>query len=85
MVQKSFIIIEAEQERADDPLSTLKPFPVSKTSDDAVGASMRLDLLHPLAVPGLIGKIKAFGDHSIRPAARLLEPPPGVRHVPACG
>jgi hypothetical protein len=76
VVKQAVIIIEAEQQRTDDLPARHAAFAIAKTADDAIGASMLLDLLHAFAVSKLIGQITPLGDDAIAAAPRGLQPLP---------
>ena len=60
MVELAGIVIEAQQQRADEAAVAL----VAEAADDAIGRAQALDLDHrPLA--GLIGIVEALGDHAV--------------------
>jgi hypothetical protein len=58
MIEQSFVIVEAEQQRADH----FAALGISKASDDAIGRAVRLDLFHAIANAGAIGQIGSLGD-----------------------
>src|SRR3954469_24755270 len=61
MVQRSVVIKQAEQQRADGLLSVQFVCGIAKPADHAIGAAEFLDLLHALAIAGLIGQVNALG------------------------
>ena len=67
-MKQAFGIIQSEEDRSHDLAAGLKIFPVAKTADHAVRASVPLYLLHPITVTGLIRKIEAFRDDAVASA-----------------
>ena len=67
MVERAFVVVEAEQQRADDAFAVLVP---PESGHHAVGGPRVLDLEHrPLA--GLVGGIVRLRDHPVE--TRALE------------
>ena len=64
-MKQSFGIIQSEEDRSHDLGPALKIFPVAKTADHAVRASVSLYLLHSVAATGLIRKIEALRDDTV--------------------
>ena len=81
MVELAGLVIEAQQQRADEAAVAL----VAEAADDAIGRAQALDLDHrPLA--GLIGIGEALGDHAVGGAfARVAEPALGLGAVAGGG
>src|SRR4051812_38889634 len=74
VMQQPCIVVEAEQQRTDDFPPVQSVGRVAKPADDAVGAAKILDLLHAVAIAGLVWQVDAFGDPAVKTAARLAEP-----------
>ena len=74
MVEQALIVVEPEQQRADDWLALV----VAEAADHAVGAAVVLDLLHAGAVAGLIRQVAPLGDDAVERRADLLEPFLGI-------
>src|SRR4051812_33854830 len=73
-MQQACVVVEAEQQRAHDVLSVEFVRSVAKPADDAVGAAKILDLLHAVAIAGLVWQIETLGDDAVKTAAGLREP-----------
>ena len=74
MVQQPFVVIEAEQQRADYLPAVDLVGRIAEAADHAIGAAEFLDLLHAVAVAGLIGQVDPLGDHAVTAAAGLCQP-----------
>src|ERR1041385_973338 len=74
MMQQPPIIVQTEQQRADHLLARKLVGRVAKAANDAIGAAKFLDLLHAVAVAGLIRQVETLGDHAAGAAAP--RPPP---------
>src|SRR6201995_1826617 len=74
MVQQSLVIVEAEQQRADHLPPVDLVARVAEPAYHAIGAAQFLDLLHAVAIAGLIGQVDALGDHAVTAPARLRQP-----------
>src|SRR5262249_44543453 len=61
MMQQALLVVEAEQQRADDILSFIVP----EATDHAVGAAVVLDFLHAGAVARAIFDIAPFRDDTV--------------------
>jgi hypothetical protein len=76
VVEDAIVVVQAEQERADDV--SLRGIP--KAADDAVRGANPFDLLHSGSLGALIRKVESLGDDSVRsrvigkPCARLGRP-----------
>src|SRR4051812_19643055 len=84
MVQQTLVIVETQQKRTHHLASGGKFLPITKSSDHAISGAYAFDLLHPVAIAALVGKIEAFGDDTVAAAAGGSEPPFGIGVVPAC-
>ena len=74
MVQQSLFIVETEQQRADDVLAAEFVGGVAEAADHAIGAAKLLDLLHAIAVAGLIRHVGSFRDYPVAAAAGICQP-----------
>ena len=74
MMQQAIVIVEAEQQRSDDPLAVHFVGGVAEAADHTVRAAEILDLLHAVAVAGLIGQVDALCDDAVATAARSRQP-----------
>src|SRR5690348_6770266 len=81
MVEDAGIVVQAEQQGADDVLALV----VAKAANHAVGAAITLDLLHAGAIAGAIGKVAPLGDDAVERAAEAVEPFPGACKLCGCG
>src|SRR5260370_39623919 len=90
MVQRAAVVVEPEQQRADERCWTvLVP---AEARDHAIRAPRVLDL-HHRALAGLIGHALVFGDNAVKPGAfdpseplqRTSRPPVPRRRANACG
>lgn len=70
MIEKSGVVVEPEQERADHVFA----FVITKAADDAVSRTHVLDLLHAKVVATLVGHVATFGDDAVESPANLSEP-----------
>ena len=59
--ESSFVVVEAEEERADGLCS----FAVAESADDAIGGLEVLDLYHSLAIAGVIRLADPLGHHAV--------------------
>src|SRR6476661_3949544 len=70
MVQQSALVVETEQQRADDlPLRR-----VAKAADHALGGALVLHLLHPVAVAALVRQVEPLRDDAVESTADGAEP-----------
>src|SRR5262249_52503415 len=80
VVQQAGLVIEPEQERADDVLALV----VTEAADHAVGAAVVLDLLHGAPLARVVGEVAPLGDDAVKRRADALEPLPGFRQLRRC-
>ncbi len=82
VLQRSGIIEEAKQQRADVALADLVP---AETGDDAVTVTLVLDLEHHSLIR-LIGSVHMFGDDAIESGSlEAAKPIRGYSRVVGCG
>src|SRR5947209_18779097 len=80
MIEQPFIVVEAEQQRTDDPLL----FGVAEPAGDAVGGTLLLDLDHrPLA--RAVALVGALVDYAVEGAAAAFQPADGLGSVAGHG
>src|SRR5690348_2136444 len=72
VIQLALIAIETEQQRPD--LVRLRAR-VPEAGHHAIGGAEPLDLLHRVAIAGVIRLVRPFGDHSIAAECRVLAHP----------
>src|SRR5262249_1482502 len=77
VMQQTGLVVEAEQERADD----VRAFAVAEAPDDAIGAAEILDLLHRRAVGGPVLDVATLGDTAVQSAGAAFEPALGLGGV----
>ena len=70
MVQQTFVVVEAEKQRAD--LTAIRA--VAKPADDAIDGADLLDLDHRRAIAGAVGAVETLGDDAVEVAADLAKP-----------
>src|SRR4051794_37255474 len=75
MLEDACIVVQAEQERADDACAGLVP---AKAGDDALGGARVLDLDHR-ALARLVRLAGRFGDYAVQARALELREPLGSR------
>src|SRR5581483_12102969 len=74
MVQQAGVVVEAQQQRADDLSVSDLVGRVAEAANDAIGAAEFLDLLHAVAFSGLVGQVAALGNHAVEAVAGTRQP-----------
>src|SRR5215472_11409341 len=73
VVEEALLVIEAEQQRADERAVRV----VAKATDDAIGGAGQLVFLHAVAAAVEVGQVGTLGDKAIDVAAEPVEPSKG--------